>query len=668
MQYAWDRQGAPVDRVYALLVGIDAYQAPVPELLGCVNDVTDAQRYLLDAGVPQGQVRTLIDGAATKSAVVDVFREHLGQAGPGDSVLFWYTGHGSTAPVLPAGWHLESSGTTMQTLVCADSRSPGGADLLDKELSLLIREVAARGPHVVVVLDCCHSGSGTRTLPSTRARHTPAAAVAPEPAAMLPGVLEMLAAGGAPTAPDHVLLSACLDGQRAFERPGPDGEPRGVFSLGLLTELRRAGAPRTYRELTTAVLSFVENQVEAQTPGLYPATEPIVDQPFLGGQVRPPVADMAMREVHGQWIIDVGSAHGMPAGDGSARVAVHGSLPPLEARLVAVGPARSVVEPVGWTPEPGRVYPVVLSAVAMPRTPVTVGGDTSDDEPAAAEIRAAIAVAGPGGVPSPYLRLVPRDAAGEAAELVVTVPRQGVPAILSADGAVLTSASAGAGRPAPGEVVRRLEHVARWRQIRDIRNPGSRLADQVRLRVIPAEPGDVHTPRDRDGVRVGPNGVIELAYGPGGTPPRVFLRLDSAASRPLHCVLLNLTDRFGIDAGMFPGGFLDAGASAAAGDGDPFELRIPEDRLTGPCPLVQDWLMLIASEDQINAESFTLTRLGTPDRRADRGVAALHGIAEHFALGVHLRDAVRMPQAAGDWSTSVLKIVTRGPNGGASCR
>ncbi|GAA1642889.1 hypothetical protein GCM10009679_54830 [Saccharothrix algeriensis] len=654
-----------MDRVYALLVGIDAYREPVPELRGCVNDVVDARRYLLDAGIPQGDIRMLADGAATKSAVVDLFREHLGQAGPGDSALFWYSGHGSTAPVPDVGWHLESSGTTMQTLVCADSREPGGADLYDKELALVIKEVAARGPHVAVVLDCCHAGGGTRTLPSARARHTPAPALAPEPAAMLPGVLELLTAGGPPAAPDHVLLSACQDNQRAFECRGPDGAQRGVFSLGLLAELRRAGAPRTYRELVPAVLSFVENRIKEQTPGLYPAAAPIADQPFLGGQVRPPVAGMAMREGSGRWIVDVGSVHGMPS-DGSARVAVHGSRPPLEARVVAVTPARCEVEPLGWTPVPGTVYPVVLSAVATPPTPVTVGGDDWDEDPAAAAIRAAIAAAGPGGVPSPYLRLVPRDAAGEAAELVVALPRQGVPVIRSTDGAMLATASAGPESPSPGEVVRRLEHVARWRRIREIRNPGSGLADLVRLQVIPAEPGDVRAPRDRAGLPVGPRGVIELAYTPGGAPPQVFLRLDSAAPRPLYCVLLNLTDRFAIDAGMFPGGRLDAGASAAAGEGHPFELRIPEDRMGGSCPLVQDWLMLIASEDKINPESFTLTRLGTTDRPAHRS-AALDGIAEHLALGVHHRDAVRSPRAAGDWCTSVVKIVTRGPNGGASC-
>ena len=35
-------------RLYALLVGIDAYPAPVPALLGCVNDVTAIAEILRD--------------------------------------------------------------------------------------------------------------------------------------------------------------------------------------------------------------------------------------------------------------------------------------------------------------------------------------------------------------------------------------------------------------------------------------------------------------------------------------------------------------------------------------------------------------------------------------------------------------------------------------------
>jgi hypothetical protein len=55
-----------------------------------------------------------------------------------------------------------------ETLVCYDSRTDGSWDLADKELAKLIAEVAEKNPHIVVIMDCCHSGSGTRgSLDST---------------------------------------------------------------------------------------------------------------------------------------------------------------------------------------------------------------------------------------------------------------------------------------------------------------------------------------------------------------------------------------------------------------------------------------------------------------------------------------------------------------------
>ena len=71
-------------------------------------------------------------------------------------------------------WFLEPTGAN-QTLVCADSRRAGVPDLADKELSVLLDDVAARGPHVLVVLDCCHSGGGTRD-PGERRRGRPGTA------------------------------------------------------------------------------------------------------------------------------------------------------------------------------------------------------------------------------------------------------------------------------------------------------------------------------------------------------------------------------------------------------------------------------------------------------------------------------------------------------------
>jgi hypothetical protein len=137
--------------VYALLVGIDAYQSPVPALRGCRNDI-DTFGELLSARGPGDtiHIRTLLDEQATRAGVIAGFREHLAQAGEDDAALFYYSGHGSQEPAPEQWWHLEPDHLD-ETLVLYDSRAEGQWDLADKELAALIAEVAANHPHVVVV-------------------------------------------------------------------------------------------------------------------------------------------------------------------------------------------------------------------------------------------------------------------------------------------------------------------------------------------------------------------------------------------------------------------------------------------------------------------------------------------------------------------------------------
>jgi hypothetical protein len=77
--------------------------------------------------------------------------------------LLYYPGYGSQEPASRAFWHLESNELD-ETLVCFDGRSPGYRDLADKELSKLVDKVASGVADVVVILECCHSGSGKRNL------------------------------------------------------------------------------------------------------------------------------------------------------------------------------------------------------------------------------------------------------------------------------------------------------------------------------------------------------------------------------------------------------------------------------------------------------------------------------------------------------------------------
>lgn len=162
--------------IYALLVGIDKYLNPVPPLNGCVNDIIAIKEYLEGRVATDGyelRIRTLLNQDATRQAIIDGFLQHLCHAQTNDVVLFYYSGHGSQEQAPQEFWHLEPDRLD-ETLVCYDSRHAGGWDLADKELAKLIAEVAAKDPHITIILDCCHSGSGTRNpLQETGIRRVP---------------------------------------------------------------------------------------------------------------------------------------------------------------------------------------------------------------------------------------------------------------------------------------------------------------------------------------------------------------------------------------------------------------------------------------------------------------------------------------------------------------
>lgn len=148
--------------IYALLVGIDNYNPPVPKLGGAKKDIEKIRSYLENNFKDRPlHIKTLLEQEATYDQFIQNFREHLGQAKTDDVVWFHYSGHGSRQTSAEEFEKL-NSGKKDETLVLYDSR-PSGKDLADKELAVLIHEISARNPHILVTLDCCHSGSGTRS-------------------------------------------------------------------------------------------------------------------------------------------------------------------------------------------------------------------------------------------------------------------------------------------------------------------------------------------------------------------------------------------------------------------------------------------------------------------------------------------------------------------------
>lgn len=80
----------------ALLVGINAY--PGAPLNGCVNDVEDIAQFLvIQHGFKEENIRMLVDGRATTSAILERL-EWLAATKEGGKAYFHYSGHGAQIP------------------------------------------------------------------------------------------------------------------------------------------------------------------------------------------------------------------------------------------------------------------------------------------------------------------------------------------------------------------------------------------------------------------------------------------------------------------------------------------------------------------------------------------------------------------------------------------
>ena len=215
--------------LHALLIGINVYKAEALQrypLKGCRNDV-DRLAKVLSQLFPGQSAQTLLlkDEQATRAEIIRSFREHLieparrwavaGRATPEPAFLFHFSGHGSLARdrtgTKPSGFD--------ETTVPYDSRQGDVFDLRDWELGSLIDELGEFTTNITILLDCCHSGSGTRN--ESRTTRMCAADLRIPPAAVSSPVRVPKCAGlrseEAPGMAAYVLLSACDAKQVAEE-------------------------------------------------------------------------------------------------------------------------------------------------------------------------------------------------------------------------------------------------------------------------------------------------------------------------------------------------------------------------------------------------------------------------------------------------------------------
>jgi hypothetical protein len=677
--------------VYALLVGIDAYQGGIPRLRGAVSDIEHVERFLeVHIGEKDLHRKVLLDGQATRAAVIEAFRTHLTQAGPEDAALFWFSGHGSQLPVGDSRFALSEPTGFLQTLVCADSRQGDVPDLLDKEINILISAITASGAHMTAVFDCCHSGGASRWPRKLRARRANPARAVPPAELLIPE----LAAFRGPGRDDHVSLAACQSDQIAFEIPVGDGH-RGVFSLMLLRHLSERSL--SYRELLARTRCLVEAERPNQWPTMRPALGPLANQPFLGGRTAP-AATLMMRYMTDGWYVDAGACHGLEAGtpEDPMLLGLHDDELRRQVRVVGVAPDRSRVEPIGWQPpDTGRHYPVVVTRVPIPTATVLLdpGAGAPADQAALGLVADALGTAGPHGGPSPHLGVLAAEDPRTVPELRVTAVAPGLAVILDSDGDPVDAPQPCRSPEEALGLVRRVEHVARWRRMLTLDNPRTRLAGAVAIDVVQARPWEQYDPMDRPPMAADGSGTVHLAYrwedGEWVPPDGVFVRLRNLTRRRLYCVLLDMTDRFRMHPHLFPGDWTAPG-TAYVQDGERIDPHLPPAQTPTPGAKVVDWLKVLVSETPIDSSQFVLPRLGEPlsteevlrrsasraarDAKQGQGVqsvidrlgfTAMERAPEARAAEARVpgeRDAIVPVRVAGDWTTAVVRVVTSVPD------
>ncbi len=676
--------------VYALLVGIDEY-AVVRDLNGCVRDVERMEEFLQARVIPTEtnrpvnsdeylQIKKLINKDATREALIEGFRTHLGQADDNDVAFFYYSGHGSEESAPPEFWHLDPTHKN-QTLVCHDSRMHASAwDLADKELGYLISELTAGKNqekfHTLVILDSCHSGGGTRdsydvrmTMADLRERKL-SDYIVPQDA------VETISVGEhwyRPPEGKHILMSACRPDQLAKERV-INKETRGVFSYHLLTALQSAGPNLTYRNLSKHVNALVQVMVKDQVPQLEAGLSE--DQPFLGGKVQKvPLAYTARYNADVKhWVIDGGTIHGISATTQpeTTKLALFPTLEVAEtldlgqakgqADVISAGTAESKIRGTydGQPLDKKQSYQALVISTPLPPLLVKFEGD----EALLAPIREDLAIIGPDDTPSVLVKEAETDEDIELAELmlealpdkqVYRLSRVSDPNRFAVDTPLSDS-------KAVEKVVDYLEHMSRWLTTYQLANPQTKFKDDDVLLEFYTVDASGEQKRFEGGDE------LRLTYSTDDEAPLVAMKIVNYSSRELYCGLLNLTSSYGVSVAPTDNHnkvvIVPAKDEAWVLGGDPIPIEIPDEKWEAGITEVKDMFKLIVSTSDFDAKLLEQESLMTTSKAGiGFSVGAQEDTLSRLLVRVGLR-AANWGAAAkvySDWDTKDLIVSTTRP-------
>jgi hypothetical protein len=639
-------------KMHVLMIGIDFYFPGqladgtfYPRLRGCVRDVGHMEAFLKCSGVPterftiltatntgvagQQQPPELPEKWPTYHNIIAAFEELLARAQPGERVYVHYAGHGGRARTIVP----EKKGAKGidEALVPTEIHEPNARYVRDVELAVLFGRFADKGIRLSVVLDSCHSGGAVRGVGDVAVRGIGTVDKTSRPLESLvvppqeladtwpAGQVRTVTGGGGwlPEPEGYVLLAACRPSELAYEFAFDGKERNGALTYWLLDTLHAHGADLTFKTLHDRVVAKVHTQFAEQTPQLQGEGQ----FPFLGDDVINPEPSVAVLEIGlegGRVKLAAGQALGIsldaefavyPVGttnlqNKAARIAI---LTVVDVgatdALAEVTPLRSGAIDVG--------SPAVLINPGTTRLTKTVGFARPEDFPSEIDQGHAFAAIQAVRTALTGSKWAAEAGEGHAAEVQVGLKHSA--------NKLCYELWDRAGRPIPNlrpdleaggpdvgrEIVKRLEHLARYRAVEQLEcyEGTSPLAGKLIVELAGEQERYIRgeRPNPRPFSSSGSTPIVPVGHW-------TFLRIRNGSAQRLNVAVLDLQPDWGISQ-IYPTAMSDFVELEAGKELPLIALRagLPRDYVEG-----RDVIKVMASIGPANFRMLSLPALDAP--------------------------------------------------------
>lgn len=436
--------------VRAVVVGVGDYLTLDADLKGPSNDARLMAETLLMRGVepanmtvltsdPTGLPAGVAAGRPVRGEILAALEAETDAAAPGDTVVFYFSGHGSQAPDMSG----DEGGGYDEILLPADAANWKGAigavenAILDDELQVWARGALSRGVKVVGLIDACYSDTGFRALGAAGV----ARGIDPEALGIPDDVVSVAGPEEPPLTGDFVFLYSSQSDQRSFEYPLADGITwQGEFTLRLAQTLQALPEASWAQVLSATTAAMAQGSVRQVPDG----EGPLLDARAFGtGQA---LLRFPLREGRLMAGLLQGMARGAevavyadPAGGEALAVLTLAEVTPrdasfaeplpagaLWAELIAAPPPEPLVlaAPVRADPGDGSDYSDWIAALPAGAPKADLVPILTDGTIAFAGADGVLDPQGPG--TSPRIRLDPDETPAEAVDAFLTLAAHGL--------------------------------------------------------------------------------------------------------------------------------------------------------------------------------------------------------------------------------------------------